>query len=309
MILVSLRDVEADNASDGEIEVEAEKTGCAGLAKSFISPLKLLQKKATLRAVCMVAAFLTFADLAASDISAQVLYEMLDVGDDTTKMQDASFFYACLPQPFAFVVMIMVGVAARRFSPHVFVRAWLPITSVLFAVPALISVVHAHWMIVLGGFCSILPLSNYGPLQALVVHVVPPNRVGEAMGSMAACKNLVACIAPFIMGSMAEWLAATDKNYLLWAVYPLCAVVMLCAWPFTWLLQKRVPRESHATWSSWASTARPSLFRPSSGLAARLSAGTHRISRPSTSAAEAAAAARSLSLLRHRNRGSLVRQH
>lgn len=195
---------------------------------------------------------------------------------DREKQQDASFWYVCLPQPPIFVVMILVGVASRRYSPHGFVRVWLPFTAVLFAVPALLAVFHEHWAILIAGFCACLPLSNYGPLQALVVHVVPSTRIGEAMGSMAACKNLVSFIAPFAIGALSESLARTGNSDKLWVIYPGCAVIMLCAWPLTWLLKTRVPRESNAVWSSWASTARPSLGRISS--VARRSA---RISAPS----------------------------
>lgn len=234
------------------------------LAAALFSPLKLLTRKATLRAVCMVAALLTFAELAASDISAQVLYEMLDLTDAApADQQTASLFYCTMPSPILFFVTILVGVAARRYSPHRFVRVWLPITALLFPIPALLTVIHEHWMILIGGFCATLPLSNYAPLQALVVHVVPPSRVGEAMGSMAACKNLVSFVAPFVIGSVAETLARTNNEDKLWVVYPGCALIMLSAWPLTWLLQSRVPRESNAVWSSWATTARPSLFRSS----------------------------------------------
>merc|ERR1719502_973711 len=110
--------------------------------------------------------------------------------------------------PGIFVATIFVGIASRRFSPHGFVRVWLPITAVLFAFPALLTIFRDNWAILIGGFCATLPLSNYGPLQALVVHVVPPSRVGEAMGSMAACKNLVSLVAPLIMGAIADRLAS-----------------------------------------------------------------------------------------------------
>jgi MFS family permease len=265
LLLLSLQSMQVshDGADDDDaLQARAQP----GLVASLLSPLRLLWRKATLRAVCMVAAVLTFAELAASDISAQVLYAMLGLCtdcDDDSKLQEASFFYGCLPNPPLFVVTILVGVAARRFGPHRFVSFWLPVTALLFAVPALLTIIHANWAILIAGFCAILPLTNYGPLQALVVHVVPASRVGEAMGSMAACKNLVSLIAPLVIGSVAETLKQTGNTEKLWAVYPCCAVVMLCAWPLTFLLQSRVPRESNVVWSTWASTARPSLFRPS----------------------------------------------
>lgn len=263
LLLISLHGITSDLESEDSEDVEDDHAS-DDLMIALFSPLRLLWRKATLRAVCMVAAFLTLGELAASDISAQVLYSMLDITSDA-QWQDTVLYFNCFPMPLTFIVIIWVGIASRRYSPHRFVRAWLPITSVLFAVPALLAIprFHHHWAIFVAGFCSVLPLSNYGPLQVLVVHVVPPRRVGEAMGSMAACKNLVSFIAPLIIGSFSAGLAAGDNNDLLWTVYPGCALVMLCSWPFTWALEKRVPRESNAVWSSWASTARPSLWRPS----------------------------------------------
>merc|ERR1719453_2128976 len=104
------------------------------------------------------------------------------------------------------MIILYVGIASSRYGPHRFLQYYLPITAVLFCVPALLDFkeFHTHWAIIIAGVCAILPLSNFGPLQALVVHVVPPSRVGEAMGSLAACKNVVSFIAPFVMGAVAE---------------------------------------------------------------------------------------------------------
>ena len=51
----------------------------------------------------------------------------------------------------------LVGVASRRFSPHGFVRVWLPITAVFFAVPALLTVVHPNWAVLIAGHVLTLP--------------------------------------------------------------------------------------------------------------------------------------------------------
>merc|ERR1711957_945620 len=93
------------------------------------------------------------------------------------------------------------------------------------------------------GLLMIAPLTLYAPISALVTQLVPPGRVGEAMGAVAACKNIASLIAPLIMGVILEKLAASGRNDLYWTIFPGGALLMLLtAWPFS-LMLARVPQD------------------------------------------------------------------
>lgn len=257
-----------------------------GILQAMFGPMRLVAKKPVLRATCVVVALLTLPDMAATDISSQIIFAIIDIqtpcikefSPNVAKITECAYdkgtdimtTFSVYPRPLTVVVVMVVGVCARRFGPHRLVRVWVPITAIMFAFPVvLISQQDATWALLFSGFFTLLPLTNYGPLQALVTHIVHPRQVGEAMGAIATCKNMVSLLAPILIGVFTEYLANIDRNDLLWVVYPACAVVMLCAWPFTFCLEKRVARDT-ITWSTWASAARPSTIR--SALNARSSA-------------------------------------
>lgn len=284
-----------------------------GFMQAMFGPMRLVAKKPTLRATCVVVALLTLPDMAATDISSQIIFSLHDytdpcstdalvteytaaayktctpitpqcVKDEVTKsvtqcvtqaVTDTMQTFSVYPRPLTLIVVMIVGVCARRYGPHRLVRVWVPITAILFAFPVVLKLRpptedFQTWALLLSGFFTLLPLTNYGPLQALVTHIVPPRQIGEAMGAIATCKNLVSLIAPLLVGAFTTYLQSTDQNDKLYIVYPVCAFVMFCAWPFTFCLEKRVPRDTTATWTTWASASRPSTIR--SALNARSSA-------------------------------------
>lgn len=256
-----------------------------GLMQAMFGPMRLVAKIPTLRAACVVVGLLTLPDMAATDISSNIIISLNDYTSPclsdpavrecvTAAVTDTMNVFSVYPRPFTLVVVMMVGVCARRFGPHRLVRVWVPITAILFAFPMILNWVFEEWAIALSGFFVLLPLTNYGPLQALVTHIIPPRQIGEAMGAIATCKNMVSLIAPLMVGAFTKFLERTNNttypNSLLWIIYPVCGFVMFCAWPFTFCLEKRVPRDTTATWTSWASAARPSTIR--SHLNARSSA-------------------------------------
>lgn len=243
-----------------------------GLMQALFGPMRLVAKNPTLRATCAVVALLTLPDMAANDIAPQILYNMLDISTDPSAMRSASNLFQVYPRPLTVIAALVFGVCARRFGPHRLVRVTVPITAVLFAFPVILKFTGQQngFLIILSGFFTLFPLSNYGPLQALVCHIVSPRQIGEAMGAIATCKNLVSLIAPLLIGAFTSYLENTDNTDKLWVVYPACAFIMLCGWPFTFCLERRVPRDTTATWSTWASASKPSTIR--SNLNARSSA-------------------------------------
>lgn len=260
-----------------------------GLMQAMFGPMRLVAKRPTLRAACIVVALLTLPDMAATDIASNIIISLNDyttpclpghtTQDEVTDCVTQSVtntmnVFSVYPRPLTFIVVMVVGVCARRFGPHRLVRVWVPVTALLFAFPMILKYTFETWSIMLSGFFVLLPLTNYGPLQALVTHIVHPRQIGEAMGAIATCKNMVSLLAPLIVGAFTSALErdgrTTYPNSLLHIIFPVCAFVMLCAWPFTFCLEKRVPRDTNMTWNTWASAGRPSTIR--TALNARSSA-------------------------------------
>jgi len=260
-----------------------------GMMQAMFGPMRLVGRSPTLRAACIVVALLTLPDMAATDISANIIISLNDYvtpcklpGQTPAQIQncarsaitDTMTMFSVYPRPLTFVVMMVVGVCARRFGPHRLVRVWVPVTALLFAFPMILKNTFENWSILLSGFFILLPLTNYGPLQALVTHIVHPRQIGEAMGAIATCKNMVSLLAPLMVGAFTSALEKSEHttypDSLLYFIYPVCAIVMFCATPFTFCLEKRVPRDTTMTWNTWASAGRPTAIK--SALNARSSA-------------------------------------
>jgi len=226
--------------------------------------------------------------MAATDISSNIIISLNDYQTPcipghtpdqitacvTDSVTNTMSVFSVYPRPLTFIVVMVVGVCARRFGPHRLVRIWVPVTALLFAFPMILKYTFETWSIMLSGFFVLLPLTNYGPLQALVTHIVHPRQIGEAMGAIATCKNMVSLLAPLMVGAFTSALERTDHtvypNSLLYIIFPVCAFVMFCAWPFTFCLEKRVQRDTTMTWNTWASAGRPSTIK--TALNARSSA-------------------------------------
>jgi len=258
-----------------------------GVMEGIFGPLRLVASKPTLRATCVVVGLLTLPDMAAQDVSSQIIISLHDYitpcgGPESPDVENCvraavsntMNVLSVFPLPVGLVVVVLIGVCGRRYGPHRLVRVWVPLTAIGFAVPAILKATFETWSIFVSGIFIMLPLTNYIALQALITHIVHPRQIGEAMGAIATCKNFVSLLAPLIVGGITSVLErsghTTYPNSELYIIYPVCALVMFCASPFTFCLEKRVPRDTTMTWNTWASAARPSKI--SSALQARSSA-------------------------------------
>merc|ERR1719162_270407 len=159
------------------------------------------------------------------------------------------------------VVYSLVGVLCRRFGPVLVLKLWLPFCALSFAGPALLAVATDDWVILIAGIGIQVAFSCYIPLQSLVTHVVPSCRIGEAMGAVASCKMIASIFAPILCGVAWTAIEKSGSN-LYWIIFVVAALLMLVGFPFTFLLERRLPRDTSATWSTWASArhSRPTAF-------------------------------------------------
>jgi len=183
------------------------------------------------------------------------------VGAGTERLQSATLLFNTYPMIPMIVVYGFVGVLCRRFGPTLILKLWLPFCALCFAAPALLAVYTDNWTIFVGGVGLMMAFSCYIPLQSLVIHVVPASRIGEAMGAVASCKMIASIFAPILCGVAWTAIEKSGSN-LYWIIFVVAALLMLVGFPFTFLLERRLPRDTSATWSTWASArhSRPTAF-------------------------------------------------
>lgn len=229
-----------------------------GFKDTVLSPFRLVVRKRTLRLICGMAAFVTLPDVAVTYVALPLVLVLLGIDGVGHDEEQASVAHWFLMFPAIFMVGIyaIVGICANRYGPARTLAIWTPITCVFFAAPALLSVYQGPVMQVICGLMMASPISIYPPLQALVAALVPPSRVGEAMGAVAGCKNLASLIAPLLMGVVTQTLANQGRLDLYWTLFPGAAILMLVgAWPFSLMLTRRVGsgHETDFDRSDWSS--------------------------------------------------------
>lgn len=224
-------------------------------ADSLLSPIRLVARKRSLRLICGMTAFITLPDNAVMGASSSILYQMVGATNTADRLSVSNW---CLNFPTIFMVgfFAVVGVCGKRFGPARLLAVWTPITCVFFAAPGLLTLLNGKIWQVLFGLLLMSPMSLYPPLQSLVPLLVPSNRIGEALGAVAAFKNMASLVAPLVMGAVTT---AMDVE-LYWTIFPACALVMLAgAWPFSILLARRVGNDTNMEWSVWSSCAIKSM--------------------------------------------------
>merc|ERR1711871_1710485 len=112
-----------------------------GMLQAMFGPMRLVAKRPTLRAACIVVALLTLPDMAATDISSNIIISLNDyttpcipghLTPDAVKacvtdaVTDTMNVFSVYPRPLTLIVMMVIGVCARRFGPHRLVRIWVP---------------------------------------------------------------------------------------------------------------------------------------------------------------------------------------
>lgn len=247
---------------------------------NLFEPVRLAWRKRTLFYLCIIASCLTFPDIAGLGIGTQYLYHELGLvnSTDTDRLQSATLIFNTYPMIPMIVIYGFVGVLCRRYGPMLIIKLWLPFCALVFAAPAALAVNTDDWTIFFGGTGLMMAFSCFIPVNSLVTHVVPPSRIGEAMSSVASVKMITSIFAPILCGVAWSAIEKSDSD-LYWVFWPVAAVLMFAGFPFTFLLEKRVPRDTSATWSTWASArhSRPSAFlskrqtRPSRGSSPRSS--------------------------------------
>lgn len=250
--------------SDVELkDEEPHKNVCTDL----LSPLKLILRKRSLRLICGVAAFVTLPDVAGTYIASTIVFVLMGVSGPTCALEqgELALFFSMSPNLVLIPVYIMVGVFAKRFGPAPFLAIFTPLACLGFAAPSLLTINShegdcttppeflssgtGHALEVFCGVMMCLPLAIYPPLSALVTQMVPSHRMGEAMGAIAACKNLASLIAPLLMAVILSVLEPSGYVY----IFPGGAALMLVgAWPFSYLLAKRVTQDVDFQWSTWS---------------------------------------------------------
>lgn len=246
----------APPAADDDEQLLSPRHQRKGLKDLMLKPLRLVSRKRSLRLICAVAAFVTLPDIAVSHAALPIVYVILGV--DGRGHRDAqaavSNWFISFPNIFMLPLFATIGVFAKRFGPARTLAVWTPITCVFFSTTALLHWVDSPPVEVMCGLTMLAPITIYPPLQALVAILVPSNRIGEAMGAVAACKNLASLAAPLIMNVAVS--AMSERHDLYWTLFPGGALLMLAgAWPFTVLLAKRVQagQDGDLDWSVWSS--------------------------------------------------------
>lgn len=206
------------------------------LLEGLRSTWNLISNNAQLMALCAMASFLTLADLAAGFSSIIIGYTLLGIEGDGYKTAQQNFTYLCTTYPpvVAIIWTMAIGAIAKRVGPGLTTAVWLPITCILFGSFSLLQLNGSPAMQFFAGCCSIVPISCFPPLTALVTRVVPYNRVGEALGCVASCKNIMALAAPLVMSVVME--AIGHRLHLYVWIFPASALIMAFACPFAFYL-------------------------------------------------------------------------
>lgn len=226
----------------------AENQESFSCMRSYVEPWRFVFGESKLRAVCAIGIFLTLADIMATYISSQVVFELVDIAgpDHAAAQAEAvnSFNNWCnLPlMPW----YILVPLISKRLGQSLTLCVLLPILCLGFASPSLLWFGHSPLAYVLTGFGMTAPLALYPLVQGFMAQLTPPHRIAEAMGGLAACKNFATVLAPTITFVVTKAFAESGRRSLYLTIFPAGAIIMLAAWPFAFCLHRQLARKSTA---------------------------------------------------------------
>lgn len=230
-------------------EEEQEAVSAFNYCKVIGNAFNFFSSNRVLLAVAGALSVYTLPDLAASYPSGQIYYTVQQIavasGNHTAQsnrdQQNAmSNWMTNWPTILGFFINIAIALLCRKYGGARVMVGWVPVTCTIFAAPFFL---YWQWAQCPLGWIFIalsvgLSGSVFPALQALVTLAVPVERVGEALGCVAMCKDFMSLLAPIfmmvVMGAM-DAVAGDDPHELAglyrW-IFPGCAVLMWTAWPF-----------------------------------------------------------------------------
>jgi len=213
---------------------------------SVLAPLELLGHNASLVYLCIVAALVSLPEITLTDVSAQFALNQFDLvhTDDTSKQKLVSLLFQWPGYALLLPSFVVVGLLSKRFSALRMLRVLVPITGVLLSLPVLLRVAPVMWLVPIVGISVPLSMVVFAPLQSLITQLAPDDRVGEAMGSVGASKQVASLLSNLCVGGLVPFLLSTGMPKPLWIFYPLATASSLIAFALTFRIE--VPPASKA---------------------------------------------------------------
>eukprot|EP00931_Biecheleriopsis_adriatica_P040987 TRINITY_DN23480_c0_g1_i1.p1 TRINITY_DN23480_c0_g1~~TRINITY_DN23480_c0_g1_i1.p1 ORF type:complete len:552 (+),score=43.34 TRINITY_DN23480_c0_g1_i1:237-1658(+) len=211
--------------------------GCCNPLGLLAEPFKLLNQNRMLALVCAIAAVLEFAQDLTFDVQGQFYMSTLDLVEhgDLRDRQMVTILSSIPVQVFSIFAYAAVGLLANRCGPLRFLRLMIPLACVMVMAGGLMNWFPHFWFIPIVSVTEYMAGLTSVALQLLIVELAPEGRLGEAMGVVGMCKQLVGFAGNAVVASVTPALLSTSIKNPLWLYYPTCGLLKLlglCLLPF-----------------------------------------------------------------------------
>jgi len=207
------------------------------------APMALILENKPLAMMCLVAALVSLPEIVLTDVSVQYALNQFDlIHGDTLKKKKVTLLYQWPGYAVLLPAFLAVGSLAKRFGALRLLRILVLGTGLSLTLPVILRLYPRLWVVPIAGIFVPLSMVVFAPLQTAIAQLAPPDRVGEAMGSIGASKQVAGLVSNLLVSGLVPLLLSTGLRRPLWIFYPMATCSSLLA--FAVLLRVKGADES-----------------------------------------------------------------
>jgi len=228
--------------------------------QSWLAPWRLIVLKPAFRLLCVIIALISIPETMETTVLLQMAFKILGISGagHTVEQQNVAALFQVYSSLVALGIFpIIVGLIASKYGSAKALVLLVPFGAALSACPVLLTVDKSDAMIFFTGACQWMVFALLPQGQAVISHLVPQNRIGEAFGCLASVKQVSGFIAPILQLALinglfpqfpSSWHQTSHDPQI--GILIFTSLLMFCAWPFTCWLEARLRNGVLDAWVS-----------------------------------------------------------
>mmetsp|Transcript_54611 Transcript_54611/g.119553 ORF Transcript_54611/g.119553 Transcript_54611/m.119553 type:complete len:593 (-) Transcript_54611:88-1866(-) len=227
----------------GGVPTATVAAAASSACRHCFGPMRLLRDYPALANLCAVAAFVCLPEVTLSDVSGQFALSQFGLMGSASpgKQQEVTLIFQWPGFVLLLPSFIFVGFFTQRVGAQRALTILIPIIAISLSTPVLLHFLPRLWLAALVGLSIPMSMVVFTPLQAFVMQVSPPGRVGEAMGSIGAAKQVGGLLSNGLVSGLTPLMLRSGLEKPLWLFFPLTTACAFIALFF--VLRIKVPKQ------------------------------------------------------------------
>jgi len=210
------------SSSSSSVDGESGRKVRRRMLLKCLAPLQLVLDDPSLRSLCVVAALASLPEITLTDVSQQFAMAQFELiaSHNGNKQKEVTLLFQWPGFALLLPAFFLVGMYSKRVGALRALRLLIPVTGACLSLPVLLRYFPRMWLVPITGVSVPVAMVVFAPLQTLITQVAPPDRVGEAMGSVGASKQVAGLVSNLLVSFMVPILVESGIKKPLWIFYP-----------------------------------------------------------------------------------------